>query len=176
MIGEYRCGSRWGCPSRRYTYVNDHDIHIWYKLCIYYLWFFNWGQIIKNEPAKLGIMERTIVAKHVWCLPLGRRILIHFNEYDQPIRREGFVIVHFLSELSKDGTFSPLKAQNWKRIDDHYKKRIIKTIWVCIKHLLLLFDMNILTVYLFDKGDSHIYRINLCYLIRKRFVKWYCHI
>ena len=123
-------------------------------------------------------MEGTIVAKHVWCLPSGRRFIVHFNEYDQPIRRGGLVLVHFLSKLSKDGTFCPLGAQNWKRADDHYKQRIIKIVCVCIKHSLLLqFDLNILTICLFDKGDSHhIYRTNLCYLIRKRFVERYCHI
>ena len=77
-------------------------------------------------------MEGTIVAKHVWCLPSGRRIIVHFNEYGQPIRRGGLVLIHFLSELSKDGTFCPLGAQNWKRVDDHYKQRIIKTVWVYI--------------------------------------------
>ena len=57
--------------------------------------FFDWAEITENEPRKLGIMEGTIVAKHVWCLPSGRRIIVHFNEYDQPIRRGGDLYLFF---------------------------------------------------------------------------------
>jgi hypothetical protein len=79
-------------------------------------------------------MEGIIVSKHVWCLPPGRRIIMHFNEYDQPVRKGGLVLVHFLSDLSKDGSLCPLGANNWKRVDNHYKERIIKLVYVCIHH------------------------------------------
>lgn len=83
-------------------------------------------------------MEGTIVAKDVWCLPPGRRIIVHFNEYDQPVRKGGLVLIHFLSDLSKDGSFCPIGAQTWRHVDSHYKEKIIKTAYVCLNMFLLL--------------------------------------
>ena len=33
----------------------------------------------------------TIVAKQVWCLSSGRRIIVHFNDYNQPIMVMGLL-------------------------------------------------------------------------------------
>ena len=48
------------------------------------------------------------------------------------MRKAGLVLVHFLSDLSKDVSFCPLGAHTLKRVDDHYKERIIKIVHVCI--------------------------------------------
>ena len=90
----------------------------------------------REQTSKLRVLERTLVAKHVWCLPPRRKIIVHFNEYDQPMRKRALVLVHFLSDLSKDALFCPLGAHTWKHVDDHYNERIIKTVHVCITFFL----------------------------------------
>lgn len=82
----------------------------------------------ENGPPRLGIMEGAILARNVWLLEPSRRIIVHLNEFDQPVRKGDLAFMHFLSDISRDGCYCPIGEVGWRHVVKHYKLQIVKIV------------------------------------------------
>lgn len=69
----------------------------------------------------------------------GVRFFVTFNDFYQPLRRGGHILIKFIGDIAKNERFCPIRETNWRRVNDQYKVDIIKIIRVCIYYTLYLY-------------------------------------
>lgn len=92
-----------------------------------------WTKIQKNDLPKVGIIDGVIHAHTSWLLPIGRRIKVHLNEFDQLTRIIYLTFMHFLSNKAKDGHYCPIGEVSCRHLFDHYKSQIVDKVRVYSK-------------------------------------------
>lgn len=87
----------------------------------------DWSDTIRfDEQEKLQIRDKdgnskvrggTILPSNVWSLPPGDIIVVPFNNFYQPLRKGGHILVWFLGDIAKHGDLCPIGELNWHRVD-----------------------------------------------------------
>ncbi|XP_021756660.1 uncharacterized protein LOC110721778 isoform X2 [Chenopodium quinoa] len=58
----------------------------------------------------------------------GVKYVVHFNDFCQPIRKGGHILVQFLGSIAKEERFCPLSEKTWRKLDASFKRDISKAI------------------------------------------------
>ncbi|KAF7831551.1 hypothetical protein G2W53_013884 [Senna tora] len=59
----------------------------------------------------------------IWLLPVGERIILHFNESRQPIGEAGGLIAGFLGTVATDVGLFPISYRVWKKVPKSSKEK-----------------------------------------------------
>ena len=94
------------------------------------------------RPLKLTIIltdsegkkvRKQLTANDVWFLSVGERILVNWNNENQPVDDSGALLNRFLGHVARNVNAFPISYQSWRKIPKDYKEDILKkTIQVII--------------------------------------------
>ncbi|XP_057248214.1 uncharacterized protein LOC130589412 [Beta vulgaris subsp. vulgaris] len=79
---------------------------------------------LADSKGELQLMSGSIQPIDVWH-SRGVRYHVQFNEFNQPIRKGGHILVRFLGSVAKDGTYCPIGEKNWHHVDVKLKTKIV---------------------------------------------------
>ncbi|KAL2933228.1 FACT complex subunit SPT16, partial [Bienertia sinuspersici] len=56
---------------------------------------------------------------------MGLRYYVQFNDFNQPLRKGGSILVSFLGDVAKRETFCPVGVSNWHKLKKKMKADIV---------------------------------------------------
>ncbi|KAH9623039.1 hypothetical protein KSS87_011916 [Heliosperma pusillum] len=71
----------------------------------------------------------------VWCAK-GVRYCVTFNEFRQPLKKGGHILVSFIGDMARKERFCPIRETNWHHVPEKFKVDIVK----CIREHFVLPD------------------------------------
>ncbi|KAL8138112.1 hypothetical protein V2J09_004113 [Rumex salicifolius] len=74
------------------------------------------------------LLTGRVLPQDIDNLEVGIRCVVHFNEFDQPIRKGGSILAKYLGSLAKNKSFCPIGEKSWHVIDKQYKAKIIQVV------------------------------------------------
>ncbi|KAL9238347.1 hypothetical protein vseg_012780 [Gypsophila vaccaria] len=83
---------------------------------------------MRDSEGKRGKKGGAILPRHVWSLRPGVRFVVPFNSLHQPVKKGGYVLVKFLSDIAKNCELCPINEVNWRRVDKSCKANIIELV------------------------------------------------
>ncbi|KAL2930858.1 Protein zntB [Bienertia sinuspersici] len=99
-----------------------------------------------NVDGKRHLVKGLIQPKDV-LNDKGLRYYVQFNDFNQPLRKGGSILVSFLGEVAKRETFCPFGVSSWHKLMKKMKADIVILVRLC-KHFVIpdgeLFDKPIL--------------------------------
>ncbi|KAL2930118.1 GTPase Obg, partial [Bienertia sinuspersici] len=97
-----------------------------------------------DVDGKRHLMKGLVQPRDVWN-DRGLRYYIQFNDFNQPLRKGGSILVSFLGDVAKRETFCPVGVSSWHKIKKKMKDDIVILVR---KHFVIpdgeLFDKAIL--------------------------------
>lgn len=64
------------------------------------------------------------------------RILVQFNRFQQPIKKEAQLLAGFLGLVARNGRFCPINVKDWRQVDERNKNEL--TDFVMVYNFLFL--------------------------------------
>ncbi|XP_074296140.1 uncharacterized protein LOC141623880 [Silene latifolia] len=58
----------------------------------------------------------------------GVKYFVTFNEFYQPLKKGGHILVKFIGDVAKQEQFCPIRETNWRHVKEHFKVEIVKLI------------------------------------------------
>ncbi|KAL2943106.1 RNA 3'-terminal phosphate cyclase [Bienertia sinuspersici] len=99
-----------------------------------------------DVDGKRHLVKGPVQPRDVWN-DRGLRYFVQFNEFNQPLRKGGCILVSFLGDVAKRETFCPIGASSWHKLKKKMKADIVILARLC-KHFVIpdgeLFDKAIL--------------------------------
>ena len=68
--------------------------------------------------------------KMLWITNKGLDFVWHFNNYDQPIRKGGYMFMRFLGYIARIERFCSIGTISLRKLNKMYKADIIEVVWV----------------------------------------------
>ncbi|KAL2943861.1 Protein-arginine kinase, partial [Bienertia sinuspersici] len=97
-----------------------------------------------DVDGKRHLVKGPIQPRDVWN-DRGLRYFVQFNEFNQPLRKGGCILVSFLGDVAKRETFCPVEVSSWHKLKKKMKADIVILVR---KHFVIpdeeLFDKAIL--------------------------------
>ena len=102
------------------------------------------------RPLKLTIIltdskgkkvRKQLTTNDVWFLFVGDRILVNWNNENQPVDDSGALLNRFLGHVARNVSAFPISYQSWRKIPKDYKEDMLKkTIQVIDFWIFLCFN------------------------------------
>ncbi|KAH9620361.1 hypothetical protein KSS87_012201 [Heliosperma pusillum] len=80
-----------------------------------------------DAEGNLYLVKNLIQPHDVWHAN-GVKYFVSFNEYYQPLKKGGHILVRFIGDVAKNERFCPIRETNWHHVNDQFKVDIVKLI------------------------------------------------
>ena len=77
------------------------------------------------------LVKGSVMPRDVWLDTPGFRYIVKFNEFNQPLRKGGKILVSFLGDIAKIDDMCPVGLDSWRDLDANLRANIVKAIRVC---------------------------------------------
>lgn len=57
----------------------------------------------------------------IWNLPSNQRIMLKYNNYFQPVDKEGSILHRFMGTVVRKPNLAPIDYLSWRKMDVKYK-------------------------------------------------------
>ncbi|KAL2943495.1 Glycosyltransferase 25 family member, partial [Bienertia sinuspersici] len=110
----------------------------------------DWPEHVKSDEKEEAIAfdvdgKRQLVRGPVQprdvCNDRGLRYYVQFNDFNQPLRQGGSILVSFLGDVAKRETFCPIGVSSWHKLKKKMKADIVILVRVCVLFLFLFFAL-----------------------------------
>jgi len=102
-----------------------HNIYYTY-ICLYNkLVTIIFSHSVDDQGKRITKQLRT---NDVWHLPPNERIVVQWNNQDQPIADGGALLNRFLGGIARNSNSLPISYSSWKMIPKDYKEDVLKNI------------------------------------------------
>ncbi|KAL2897834.1 Pantothenate synthetase, partial [Bienertia sinuspersici] len=119
---------------RRRTFIPDWPEHVKFDV--------KEEAIAFDGEGKRHLVRGPVQPRDVWNYR-GLRYYVQFNDFNQPLRKGGSILVSFLGDVAKRETFCPVGVSSWHKL----KKKMKADIVILVRKLFVIPDGE-----LFDKA------------------------
>ncbi|KAJ8441165.1 hypothetical protein Cgig2_024894 [Carnegiea gigantea] len=91
-------------------------------------WF--WKMFSNNDQGNEEVINRSILHRDVMNYKQAVRFCVAFNNYNQPIRKGGYIFVRFLGYIARLERFCPIGTSSWHKLNKTYKAGIVEMVRV----------------------------------------------
>ncbi|KAJ8432466.1 hypothetical protein Cgig2_015263 [Carnegiea gigantea] len=81
-----------------------------------------------DDQGNEGVINGSIPPRDVMNYKKGVRFCVAFNNYNQPIRKGGYIFVRFLGYITRLERFCPIETISWHELNKTYKANIIEMV------------------------------------------------
>ncbi|KAL2929963.1 Guanylate kinase, partial [Bienertia sinuspersici] len=81
-----------------------------------------------DVDGKRHLVKGPVQPRDVWN-DRGLRYFVQFNEFNQPLRKGGCILVSFLGDVAKRETFCPVGVSSWHKLKKKMKADIVILVW-----------------------------------------------
>jgi len=78
------------------------------------------------------VIKGSIFPRDVTTYKQGVRFCVAFNNYNQPIRKGGYIFVRFLGYIVRLERFFPIGTISWHKLNKTYKANVIEMVRISI--------------------------------------------
>ncbi|XP_074297998.1 uncharacterized protein LOC141628798 [Silene latifolia] len=82
--------------------------------------------VLVDNEGNIEKVSGPIQPHDVWCTK--GRYCVTFNEFHQPLKMGGHILVKFIGDMARKERFCPIGETNWHRVPEIFKVEIIKSI------------------------------------------------
>ncbi|XP_056693071.1 uncharacterized protein [Spinacia oleracea] len=80
------------------------------------------------------LVKGPVLPRDVWHDAKGFRYIVKLNEFNQPIRKGGKILVSFLGDIAKNDSLCPVGVPSWRAVNNQLKTNVVTMIR---KHFVL---------------------------------------
>ncbi|KAJ8426422.1 hypothetical protein Cgig2_023538 [Carnegiea gigantea] len=84
--------------------------------------------LARSSQRNEDMINRSILPRDVMNYKEGVRFCVAFNNYNQPIRKGGYIFMRFLGYIARLERFCPIGMISWHKLNQMYKADIIEMI------------------------------------------------
>ncbi|KAJ8431283.1 hypothetical protein Cgig2_014329 [Carnegiea gigantea] len=84
--------------------------------------------LINDDQGNEEVIKGSILPRDVMNYKQGVRFYVAFNNYNQPIRKGGYIFVRFLGYITRLERFCPIGTIRWHKLNKTYKADIIEMV------------------------------------------------
>lgn len=77
------------------------------------------------------LVKGPVLPRDVWHDAKGFRYIVKLNEFNQPIRKGGKILVSFLGDIAKNDSLCPVGVPSWRAVNNQLKTNVVTMIRVC---------------------------------------------
>ncbi|KAL2901166.1 Cell division protein FtsB, partial [Bienertia sinuspersici] len=108
-----------------------------------------------DVDGKRHLVKGPVQPRDVWN-DRGLRYYVQFNDFNQPLRKGGSILVSFLGDVAKRETFCPVGVSSWHKIKKKMKADIVILVRVCVLCKAVYLSINIFCQF-FNKANRSIF-------------------